>query len=186
MSALADSVAREFLSTHPERAVELLIEPDLHVDGDPDLLRIALVNLFSNAWAFTSQQDQTRIVTEAENVWAGSRSVEFTLPQQDSELSNGLVKFVAPEKDVLFLRYYSKFMAPFDVVGSSHNGSWISAHYEDENGQATPGIPADGTNKYLVAYENWRGEASTTSPGLLNVYVYHPEQRDIWGADIYP
>jgi hypothetical protein len=50
---------------------------------------------------------------------------------------------------VLFLRYYSKFQAPFDVVGSSHNGSSISAHYFID-GQATPGVPADGTNKFLV------------------------------------
>lgn len=137
-------------------------------------------------WDNTFQQDQTRMATEAENVWAGAQSVEFTLPQQDAELSNAVVKVVAPERDVLFLRYYSKFSAPFDLVGSSHNGSSISAHYEDENGQATPGIPADGTNKFLVAYENWRGEPETMSPGDLNVYVYHPEQRDNYGDHFFP
>jgi MYXO-CTERM domain-containing protein len=141
---------------------------------------------FWDRWDNFFQQDQTRVATEAGNVWAGSQAVEFTLPQQDQELSNGLVKFVDPELDVLFLRYYSKFSTPFDVVGSSHNGSWISSHYEDEDGQSTPGIPADGTNKYLVAYENWRGEASEQSPGLLNVYVYHPLQRDDYGDHFFP
>jgi MYXO-CTERM domain-containing protein len=137
-------------------------------------------------WDNTFQQDQTRIATETENVWAGAQSVEFTLPQQDAELSNAVVKAVAPEREVFFLRYYSKFSTPFDLVGSSHNGSVISSHYEDENGQSTPGIPADGTNKFLVAYENWRGEAETMSPGDLNVYVYHPEQRDDYGDHFFP
>ena len=39
----------------------------------------------------------------------------------------------------------------------------ISAHYF-VNGQATPGVPADGTNKFLVKLENWRGEAATPRP----------------------
>jgi hypothetical protein len=61
----------------------------------------------------------------------------------------------------------------------------MSAHYFVD-GQATPGVPADGMNKFLVEYEHWRGEASTASPGLLNVYVYHPEQRDDYGDHFFP
>ena len=34
--------------------------------------------------------------------------------------------------------------------------------------------------------ENWRGEASTPSPGDLNVYVYHPEQRSDYGDHFFP
>ena len=92
---------------------------------------------------------------------------------------------VSPEQDVLFLRYYSKFQPPYDVVGSSHNGSSISAHYFI-NGQATPGVPADGTNKFLANLENWRGEAATPSPGDLNIYLYHPEQRSQYGDHFFP
>ena len=112
-----------------------------------------------NRWDNVYQIDDIRFATEPENVWAGAQSIEFTLPQQDGELSNSCDKSISPERDVMFLRYYSKFMPPFDVVGSSHNGSSISAHYFIDNGHATPGIPADGTNKFLVAYENWRGDA---------------------------
>jgi len=61
----------------------------------------------------------------------------------------------------------------------------ISAHYFI-NGQATPGVPADGTNKFLANLENWRGEPETASPGLLNIYVYHPEQRSQWGDHFFP
>lgn len=131
------------------------------------------------------QNDQIRFATEPENHYAGAQALEFTVPQQEAELSNAVDKAVSPELDVLFLRYYSKFSTPFDVVGSSHNGSSISAHYFID-GQATPGVPADGTNKFLVAYENWRGEPETMSPGLLNVYVYHPEQRDSYGDHFFP
>ena len=59
---------------------------------------------------------------------------------------------------MLYLRYYSKFDGTFDITGSSHNGGGISAHYFVD-GNATPGVPADGTNKFLIEFENWRGEA---------------------------
>jgi hypothetical protein len=78
------------------------------------------------------------------------------------------------------------WLPPYDVVGSSHNGAGISAHYFGPNNQATPGVPADGTNKFLVSLENWRGDQATASPGQLNVYVYHPEQRSQWGDHFFP
>jgi hypothetical protein len=140
----------------------------------------------SDNWdAAVYQNDQIRIATEPDNVFAGGQALEFTVPQQDSELSNAVDKVVSPERDVLFLRYYSKFQPPYDVVGSSHNGSMISAHYFD-NGQATPGVPADGTNKFLANLENWRGDEQTASPGLLNIYIYHPEQRSDYGDHFFP
>jgi len=89
-------------------------------------------------------------------------------------------KVVSPERDVLFLRYYSKFETPYEVVGSSHNGSMISAHYFID-GNATPGVRADGMNKFLVNYENWRGEEATPSPGDLNVYVYQGRNNLVAG-----
>jgi hypothetical protein len=73
----------------------------------------------------------------------------------------------------------------FDVSGSCHNGGGMSAHYFI-NDQATPGVPANGYNKFLVEFESWRGTAAETSPGLLNVYIYHPEQRSQWGDHFFP
>ena len=137
-------------------------------------------------WTYFYQTQLVAITTDPANVYAGSQALEFTIPQQDEELSDGVDKDITPEQDVLHLRFYSKFMPPYDVVGSSHNGGGISAHYFGPNNQATPGVPADGTNKFLVNLENWRGEASTVSPGQLNVYVYHPEQRSQWGDHFYP
>lgn len=139
----------------------------------------------SDRWDAVYQNDQIRLATEPENVYAGSQALELKVPQQDEELSNATDKIVSPERDVLYLRYYSKFQPPYDVIGSSHNGSMISAHYFVD-GQATPGVPADGTNKFLANLENWRGEAEVASPGLLNIYVYHPEQRSEWGDHFFP
>src|SRR5262249_39873150 len=45
----------------PERAVAVSIAPDLAASGDGRLLRIALENLFGNAWKFTRNAAQAHI-----------------------------------------------------------------------------------------------------------------------------
>jgi hypothetical protein len=136
-------------------------------------------------WDNMYQNQYVSVATAAANVYAGKQALEFTLPQQTAELSDAVEKIVSPELDVLFLRYYSKFQPPYDVVGSSHNGSSISAHYE-VGYTSTPGVPANGTNRFLANLENWRGDATTASPGDLNIYVYHPLQRSQWGDHFFP
>lgn len=126
-----------------------------------------------------------RIATEAANVFAGRQALEFTVPRQSGEVSNTAARHVSPELDVLFLRYYSRYDPSFDVLGSSHNGGGMSAHYYVD-GNATPGVPANGTNKYLISYEAWRGELADPNPGSLNVYIYQPEQRSQWGDHFFP
>jgi hypothetical protein len=164
---------------------------DVGIDADSNVIFADGFEDYSQAsdleqrWDAIYQYDQIRIATEAENVYGGNKALEFTVPQQDNELSNATDKILTEERDVLFLRYYSRFQPPYDVVGSSHNGSMISAHYFID-GQATPGIPADGTNKFLANLENWRGEDATPSPGHLNIYIYHPEQRSQWGDHFFP
>jgi hypothetical protein len=164
---------------------------DVGIAGDPDVIfaddfegyaRGADVN---QRWEAVYQNQYVGIATDPANVYRGSKALEFTLPQQTAELSDATDKLVSPEEDVVFLRYYSKFQPPYDVVGSSHNGSSISAHYF-VNGQATPGVPANGTNKFLANLEDWRGDAATPSPGYLNIYLYHPEQRSQWGDHFFP
>ena len=165
---------------------------DVGIDADSAVLfaddfeSYAQSSELDSKWTYFYQTQLVAITTDPANVYAGNQALEFTIPQQDTELSDGVDKDISPEQDVLYLRFYSKFMPPYDVVGSSHNGGGISAHYFGPNNQATPGVPADGTNKFLVNLENWRGEASTPSPGQLNVYVYHPEQRSQWGDHFYP
>jgi hypothetical protein len=164
---------------------------DQGIEGDVDVIFADDFEDYRDAvelnerWDAVYQTQYVSISTDAENVYAGTQALQFTLPGQDEELSDATDKLVEPETDVLFLRYYSKFEPPYDVVGSSHNGSSISAHYFVD-GNATPGVRANGTNKFLVNLENWRGEAETRSPGLMNLYVYHPAQRDDYGDHFFP
>jgi PAS domain S-box-containing protein len=56
ISALARSIANDLRTTQPERQIELHIEAGLTATADPGLARIALENLLSNAWKFTSKR----------------------------------------------------------------------------------------------------------------------------------
>lgn len=136
-------------------------------------------------WDNTFQNHLIRMATEPGNFHGGKRALEFTVPKQKKELSNAVVKNFKKGQDVLFMRYYSKFDKGFDQVGSSHNGGTI---YAIAPGVpfSTPGVKADGKKKFGASFENWRGEAKTRSPGDLNVYCYHPEQRTGYGDHFFP
>lgn len=85
----------------------------------------------------------------------------------------------------MHLRWYSKFDAKNDIVGLSHNGGGMSAHDSDRQpGHARR--PCGRTNKFLMEFEHWRGDAATKSPGDSNVYIYHPEQRSDHGDHFFP
>jgi hypothetical protein len=164
---------------------------DIGIANDPDVIFADDFESYTQASDLTQKWDNffqaslTSIAMGSGNVWAGQKALEFTLPQQTVELSNGVQKILKTELDVLYLRFYSKFDKSFDVTGSSHNGGGINAHYF--NGfTATPGVPANGTNKFLIEYECWRGQVTDTSPGQLNVYIYHPEQRSNYGDHFFP
>ncbi len=143
-------------------------------------------------WDVVRREPLIHIVEQPANPQSGGKALQFTVPHQGSELtkkeaeiSNVVAKLLEEERDVLFLRYYSMFEPDFDHVRSSHNGGRISAHYFPD-GIATPGIPADGRNKFLAGFENWRPEADIPPPGLLGIYCYHPEQRGGFGDHFFP
>ena len=62
LSELAVDIAGELRAREPQRQVELTIEAGLNARGDARLLRIALENLFNNAWKFTQGRDSAHIV----------------------------------------------------------------------------------------------------------------------------
>lgn len=134
----------------------------------------------TSKWSAASQGSNVRIATEAGNIFDGAKALEFTIPQTSTETGLTVTKFLSPERDVLFLRSYAKYGDTFQVVGSSHNGMTMEAHY------CCPGVPADGFNKFLISLEAARFDTSIANPGQLAVYMYHPLQRDLFGDHFYP
>lgn len=61
LSQLATYVAEDLRRQAPERDVKLTIEPGLHVQGDPTLLRVVLENLLGNAWKYTGKCNEPQI-----------------------------------------------------------------------------------------------------------------------------
>jgi light-regulated signal transduction histidine kinase (bacteriophytochrome) len=55
LSQVAAEAAAAIRERHPKREVQLEIAPDMAVNADARLLRIALENLLSNAWKYTSR-----------------------------------------------------------------------------------------------------------------------------------
>jgi len=60
-SAMALTLIGELRDSEPGRDVEVRIEPGLETVGDPGLLQIALQNLLSNAWKYTSRREHALI-----------------------------------------------------------------------------------------------------------------------------
>ena len=61
LGAMAREIAAELHDREPRRSLEFVIGDGLAAEGDPHLLRIALENLLSNAWKFTSPCDNARV-----------------------------------------------------------------------------------------------------------------------------
>jgi light-regulated signal transduction histidine kinase (bacteriophytochrome) len=61
LSQIAHDSAAALRERHPDRPVQLEVTGDLAVQGDARLLRIAMDNLLSNAWKYTSRAAEPRI-----------------------------------------------------------------------------------------------------------------------------
>jgi PAS domain S-box-containing protein len=61
LSALVENIAAELKIHAPQRRVEFDIAADIIVQGDRNLLKIAMENLLSNAYKFTNQCEQAHI-----------------------------------------------------------------------------------------------------------------------------
>jgi signal transduction histidine kinase len=61
LSQLAGYVADDLRRQWPDRVVQIEIEPNMHVQGDPTLLRAVVENLLGNAWKYTGKAAQPNI-----------------------------------------------------------------------------------------------------------------------------
>ena len=61
LSQMIRTIAKANQQNNPDRAVEVIIQEGITVQGDPYLMQIVLVNLLDNAWKFTSRTAHPRI-----------------------------------------------------------------------------------------------------------------------------
>jgi light-regulated signal transduction histidine kinase (bacteriophytochrome) len=61
LSRLARAALANLQRLEPDRLIEVTIEDDMHVGGDPRLLAVVLDNLLGNAWKFTSKTPAPRV-----------------------------------------------------------------------------------------------------------------------------
>lgn len=61
LSLMGCQVAEEIRQQDPARRVEFAIKDSMTDIADPQLLRVAITNLLSNAWKFTSKREKARI-----------------------------------------------------------------------------------------------------------------------------
>ena len=61
LTEIGQRILDELKQSNSTRQIECRVASDLVVDGDPNLLRIALDNLLRNAWKFTQNRPVTRI-----------------------------------------------------------------------------------------------------------------------------
>jgi PAS domain S-box-containing protein len=62
LSEIAQDITQDLRHQEPQRGADFVIAAELRAQGDPRLLRIALQNLFENAWKFTRGKAGVRIV----------------------------------------------------------------------------------------------------------------------------
>jgi light-regulated signal transduction histidine kinase (bacteriophytochrome) len=95
LSQIAAEAAAAIRERHPTREVELEIAPGMEVSADPRLLRIALENLLSNAWKYSSRSPQARVAV-------GTQASE-----------QGQVYFVRDNGVGFDMKYADKLFVPF-------------------------------------------------------------------------
>lgn len=99
LSDMAASILAELRRNFPERHIEVVIEPNVTVFGDPRLLLVVMENLLGNAWKFTWGTNEARI--------------QFGVLQQEPP-----VYFVRDNGAGFEMQYAEKLFKPFQRLHS--------------------------------------------------------------------
>jgi signal transduction histidine kinase len=110
LSQLGHSVINDLRREEGSRKVDVVIADGMKSNGDQRILRIALQNLFSNAWKFTSKREEAKI--------------EF---DKRSEPNNTLTYFVQNNGAGFDMAYVNKLFSPFQRLHSAaeFNGTGV-------------------------------------------------------------
>jgi light-regulated signal transduction histidine kinase (bacteriophytochrome) len=95
LSQICADVAAALRERHPGHDVRLDVEPDMNVNGDARLLRIAIENLLGNAWKYSER----------------TREPHITVGTQSSDI--GAVYFVRDNGVGFDMAYANKLFVPF-------------------------------------------------------------------------
>ena len=61
MSDMVRAIAAEYQKSNPDKVFDLTVQERIMIQGDYDLIKIAMVNLMNNAWKFTGKEEHPRI-----------------------------------------------------------------------------------------------------------------------------
>jgi hypothetical protein len=141
---------------------------DVNIRSNPNVLftddfeSYSFASQLTTNWDSYYQAGNTRITTESGNVFAGSRSLEFTQPQGRTEVANEILKNISPTQDTLFVRVYTKFSSGFSVTVPGHNGIRIQARYPDR--ETFPTVATSSRSRSRTAHTTMkRSRAIPTS-----------------------
>jgi len=101
LSAVADDIIANLRAADADRQATIIVERDLHVAGDPGLMRVVVENLLSNAWKYTSRRAHALIEVGAATQPDGSRAI-----------------FVRDNGTGFDMAYAGKLFAPFQRLHS--------------------------------------------------------------------
>ncbi len=164
---------------------------DQGIENDPDVIfaddfeSYADATELWNRWDNTFQQTETRMATEPGNFYAGKQAVEFTLPatgpgaqQRSPEDPHDRARSDVPAL-VLEVRRQQRHRR-LEPQRRRHVRALL---------QRLPGHAGGPGRRHEQVPHRVRALARRRShegPGELNIYIYHPEQRDNYGDHFFP
>lgn len=67
LSTIVEDVIRDLSLAEPGRAIDVTIEPDVEVFGDPQMLKVLIDNLINNSWKYSAHKERTSIIFGKQN-----------------------------------------------------------------------------------------------------------------------
>ena len=160
---------------------------DAGIASDPAVIFADGFESYSGSAGLTSRWNEAyhtaniRLATEAGNVFFGGKSLEFTVPKTSGEVSNTVVKFVSPEPGrpvPALLRQVRRGIQRARDPATTAAPSRLSI--------VAPAFAPTATTSFWSVTKRGGTASPPRIPGRLNAYIYHPEQRDIWGDHFFP